>query len=70
VGFASGVLSKTGAWFNYGDTRLGQGRENARDFLKANPSLADTIEDEIRGRLAAIVVGPDGPLPEAESETV
>ena len=38
VGIASGVLSKTGAWFNYGDTRLGNGREAAREFLKANPA--------------------------------
>jgi recombination protein RecA len=66
VGIASGVLSKTGAWFNYGDTRLGQGRENSRDFLKANPGLADTIEDEIRGRVAAIAIGDDGTAPESE----
>ena len=37
VGIAAGILSKTGAWFNYGDTRLGQGRENAREFLRSNP---------------------------------
>ncbi|MGH2489637.1 MAG: recombinase RecA, partial [Candidatus Limnocylindria bacterium] len=68
VGIASGVLSKTGAWFNYGDTRLGQGRENSREFLKANPRMAETVEDEIRGRVAAIVVG-DAPVSEAESES-
>ena len=50
VGIAAGVLSKTGAWFNYGDTRLGQGRENSRDFLKANAEIATKIEDEIRTR--------------------
>jgi recombination protein RecA len=66
VGIASGVLSKTGAWFNHGDTRLGQGRENSRDFLKANPGLADAIEDEIRGRVAAIAIGDDGAAPETE----
>jgi recombination protein RecA len=41
-------LTKTGAWFNYGDIRLGQGRENARDFLKQNPEIAQKIDDEIR----------------------
>ena len=65
VGVAAGVLSKTGAWFNYGDVRLGQGRENARDFLKTNPEIAKSIDDEIRGRVASIEVGVDG-IGEAE----
>ncbi|MEP6469634.1 MAG: recombinase RecA [Chloroflexota bacterium] len=65
VGIAAGVLSKTGAWFNYGDTRLGQGRENARDFLKANVEAATKIEDEIRGKVASIDVGVEG-ISEAE----
>ena len=65
VGIAAGVLSKTGAWFNYGDVRLGQGRENARDFLKANTEIAKSIDDEIRGRVASIEVGVDG-ISEAE----
>jgi recombination protein RecA len=65
VGIAAGILSKTGAWFNYGDTRLGQGRENARDFLKANPEIAKQIDDEIRGKVASIEVGVDG-ISEAE----
>ncbi len=65
VGIAAGVLAKTGAWFNYGDTRLGQGRENARDFLKTNPEIANRIEDEIRGKVASIDVGVEG-ISEAE----
>jgi recombination protein RecA len=65
VGIAAGVLSKTGAWFNYRDTRLGQGRENAREFLRANPEIGHKIEDEIRGRVASIAVGVDG-ISEAE----
>ena len=65
VGIAAGALTKTGAWFNYGDTRLGQGRENARDFLKANPEIASTIEDEIRTKVASIDVGVEG-ISEAE----
>jgi recombination protein RecA len=65
VGIAAGILSKTGAWFNYGETRLGQGRENARDFLKANPELAAKVEDEIRGKVASIEVGVEG-IAEAE----
>jgi recombination protein RecA len=65
VGIAAGILTKTGAWFNYGDTRLGQGRENARDFLKANTEIAKRIDDEIRGKVASIEVGVDG-ISEAE----
>jgi recombination protein RecA len=65
VGIAAGVLSKTGAWFNYGETRLGQGRENARDFLKQNPEIAQRIDDEIRGKVASIEVGVEG-ISEAE----
>ena len=65
VGIAAGILSKTGAWFNYGETRLGQGRENSRDFLKAHPDLTDRIESEIRGKVASIEVSVEG-IPEAE----
>ena len=65
VGIAAGILSKTGAWFNYGDTRLGQGRENAREFLKQNPEIAVKIDDEIRGKVASIEVGLEG-ISEAE----
>ena len=65
VGIAAGILSKTGAWFNYGETRLGQGRENARDFLKANQEVATKIEDEIRGKVSTIEVGVEG-ISEAE----
>jgi recombination protein RecA len=65
VGIAAGILSKTGAWFNYGETRLGQGRENSRDFLKAHPDLADRIESEIRGKVASIEIGVEG-ISEAE----
>jgi recombination protein RecA len=65
VGIAAGILSKTGAWFNYGETRLGQGRENAREFLKQNPDIAQSIDNEIRGKVASIEVGPEG-ISEAE----
>jgi recombination protein RecA len=65
VGIAAGILSKTGAWFNYGDIRLGQGRENAREFLKQNPEIAQKIDDEIRGKVASIEVGVEG-ISEAE----
>jgi recombination protein RecA len=48
LGIKAGVVEKSGAWYSYGDERIGQGRENAKAFLKANPAVADDIEDKIR----------------------
>ncbi|MFY0310840.1 recombinase RecA [Leisingera sp. D0M16] len=48
LGVAAGVVNKSGAWFSYGDERIGQGRENAKVFLRENPSIAYDIEDKIR----------------------
>ncbi len=46
-----GIISKTGSWFSYGDMRIGQGRENARAFLKDNPEVASEIEKTLRSVL-------------------
>ena len=48
VGVKEGIVQKSGAWFSYGDTRLGQGRENAKIYLKENPEIAQEIEVQIR----------------------
>jgi recombination protein RecA len=48
IGVKAGVVEKSGAWYSYGDERIGQGRENAKAFLKQNPSVALAIEDKIR----------------------
>src|SRR4026209_159496 len=65
VGVASDILTKTGAWFTYGDLRLGQGREQAKEFLKANKEIADKLEGEIRAKVATITVPVEG-ISEAE----
>jgi recombination protein RecA len=65
VGVASDVVSKTGAWFNYGETRLGQGREQAKEFLKANKDIAQQLETEIRAKVGTINVPVEG-ISEAE----
>ena len=54
LGVVHGVLEKSGAWYIYKGDRLGQGKDNARDFLKAHPELAQEIETKIR---AAVSVG-------------
>ncbi len=63
LGVKSGVVEKSGAWFSYDSQRLGQGRENSRQFLKDNPAIADAIEQSVRqssGVLSdALLVGPD-----------
>jgi len=67
MGVDSGIVRKAGAWFTYGDTQLGQGKENARSFLINNPAIANEIDQKIR---QAIGVGetapevPDGVDPE------
>ncbi len=48
LGVKAGVIEKSGAWYSYGDERVGQGRENAKTFLRDNPALALEIEDKIR----------------------
>ncbi|MDO5369583.1 recombinase RecA [Paracoccus sp. (in: a-proteobacteria)] len=48
LGVKAGVVEKSGAWYSYGDERIGQGRENAKQFLRDNPHVALAIEDRIR----------------------
>ena len=50
LGVAAGVVKKSGAFYSYGETRLGQGRENAKDFLSQHPEIADSIESRVRGQ--------------------
>ena len=45
------MIKKSGAWFSYNDMRIGQGRENARKYLKDNPDVCAEIEDKIRAEL-------------------
>ena len=57
LGVDNGIIRKSGAWYTYGSDQLGQGKENARTFLKDNPELAEEIENKI---LAALGVGEPG----------
>ena len=49
IGVKAGVVEKSGSWYSFRDERIGQGRENAKLFLKSNPAIASEIEDKIRG---------------------
>ena len=50
-GVAHGIVEKSGAWYGYGSDRIGQGRDNARNFLKEHPQTAGEIESELRARM-------------------
>jgi recombination protein RecA len=52
LGVTTGVVKKAGAFFTYGDTKLGQGRENAKDYLRQHPELASQLESTIRASTA------------------
>lgn len=55
LGVKAGLIEKSGAWISYGGTRIGQGRENAKQFLKDNPQMATAIEKSIRQNAGLIV---------------
>ncbi len=63
LGVKAGIVEKSGAWLSYDGNRIGQGRENAKQFLKDNPKIADEIERSIRANAGLIVdkmlVSPD-----------
>src|SRR6202521_2111232 len=62
------IIEKLGAWYSYGGERIGQGRENARDLLKANPKMAEEIEAKVREKLAAkpVALPPEAAIEEPE----
>ena len=56
LGLEMGLVKKSGAWFNVGDIRLGQGRENAKEFLRQNSDVASALEEQIRGNMNSFKV--------------
>jgi recombination protein RecA len=67
LGIQASVVDKSGAWFSYEGTRIGQGRENAKTFLRNNPEMADAIEAKIRGNAGLVADAMMG-TPEADAE--
>ena len=62
LGVAADIIDKAGAWFSYNDQRIGQGKENAKKFLKDNPDTALEIENKIRsnsGLVDNIMMNPE-----------
>jgi recombination protein RecA len=63
LGVKAGVVEKSGSWFSYDSIRIGQGRENAKQYLKTNKEVCDRLEAAIRGRTDKVaeemMTGPD-----------
>jgi len=72
LGVKAGLVEKSGAWFSYDSVRIGQGRENAKQFLRTNPEMADKLEKAIRARTAEVaevmMTGGDSDSDEADGE--
>ena len=68
LGVAAGIVEKSGSWFSYGDERIGQGRENAKNYLKDNTQIALEIEDKIRAAHGLDFDMPQGEIEEVKKE--
>ncbi len=68
VGVDQGFVKKSGAWFTYDGTQIGQGRENARQFLLDNPDIAMDIEKRVRDALGLVPKEPTGEAPDEDEE--
>ncbi len=55
------IVNKSGAWYTYGEERLGQGREAAKDFLRSNPALLDEIDNRVRVAVG-LITDDDAPI--------
>jgi recombination protein RecA len=64
LGVANGIIEKAGSWYSYGEDRIGQGKENVREYLKEHPDTAAEIEGRIRDLLLPAKKAPEEPEPE------
>ena len=69
MGVTAKVLDKSGAWYAYNGEKIGQGRDNAREFLRENPDLAREIENRVREQLGIAQRPPAGAVAAAEVES-
>ncbi|NLH44542.1 MAG: recombinase RecA [Acholeplasmataceae bacterium] len=72
LGVEYGIINKSGAWYSYGDERLGQGKENVKELLKNNPKMAKELDEKIRAVAVSKPAGEEGIAINAEenSETI
>jgi recombination protein RecA len=65
IGAEANIIEKSGAWYSYKGQKIGQGRENAKMYLKDNPAIMAEIEEQVKGVLG---IGADQPGPVAEPD--
>jgi len=70
LGVEMGVIEKRGSYYSYGETRLGQGRENAKEFLRENPEIFYQIEDHIRAEAGLPPRSPTASPVEDDAEAI
>jgi len=68
LGVAQNLIDKSGAWYSYNGDRIGQGKENVRQFLRDNPAIANEIDKQLRERLLVPVGKPAAAAPEEALE--
>lgn len=68
AGVTAEIVNKSGSWFSYKDIKLGQGRENSKDFLRDNPEIAEEIEKKIRIKYGLIADESSGEKEEKSME--
>ena len=59
VAEARALVDKAGAWYSYGDERIGQGKDNSRQYLKDNPEVANRLEGELREKFQPAEIKPE-----------
>ncbi|MDH3417787.1 MAG: hypothetical protein OEM64_15865, partial [Gammaproteobacteria bacterium] len=70
LGVQHGLIDKAGSWYSYGEDRIGQGKENVREFLKTHPETAVEIEQKIRAKLLPSTVDAPAEAPAEKKEAV
>ena len=67
MGVDNGIVKKSGSWYTYEGDQLGQGKEKAREYLKANPDISSEIEDKIKQKLGVGEYANATPEPDADA---
>ena len=58
LGVDAKIVEKSGAWYSYNGDKIGQGKDNAREYLRENPDIADEIENKVRAALGVVAMNP------------
>ncbi|UCF40271.1 MAG: DNA recombination/repair protein RecA, partial [Gemmatimonadota bacterium] len=68
IGAEAGIIDKSGAWYSYGKERIGQGRENAKLYLKDHEDIAAEVEEKVKAVLGIVAAKPEEPTQETATD--